>query len=194
MNFIKFVFSLGILLTIISCETVTKQSCRETNWKSEGYQAASNGERADKNLIAECTQLSGKNVMDDYTNGYAEGIQKFCTKSFGLYWAREGNRYQNICPASLENDFLVGYSQGKMEKKQLDMQERYSESIVKKNSAFEKILTRDSCNFDSDCTKKASCDYVTASTDKKCSNSDKKCTFDSDCDQKFKCEQSLCRW
>lgn len=186
---------IGISFVLTSCATYNKESCAEKNWLRAGYENAAKGFKADRYAIQECSSFMDKTkMMDQYSQGYAAGLEKFCTYEFGLYWGRQGSEYRATCPKSLENKFLAGYSQGKLDYDKLQIEQKNVDSQVEANQAFTQALTKNKCTFDSDCEKAGHCEYNLQKGKRFCLNSSHTCTFDSDCATKGKCDDSYCQW
>lgn len=65
---------------------------------------------------------SGDNFSRDLCEGpsinsilarHAQGIRDYCSKANSFNAGSSGKKYQNVCPANLEKDFLPGYKRGR---------------------------------------------------------------------------------
>ena len=150
------------------------------------------GHRYSEALLQRCQAAGVKVDREAYLDGFTAGAKRFCTYEYGLKFGREGQEYKGSCPPSLESAFLSGYNQGKLEKDNLDIQNKQLEVISNAVAKNPHPYERRSCTFDSDCTKKDICDFN--SGNRSCRIAKKSCTFDSDCEVKGVCDQSYCRW
>lgn len=53
---------------------------------------------------------------------HAQGIRDYCSKANSVAAGASGKKYQNVCPVSLEKDFLPGYRRGR---------KKYVETVIK---------------------------------------------------------------
>lgn len=89
--------------------------CQNRLWSELGYQSALDGEpieSAYQSAKQDCSDKNGVNKKK-HADGYAKGLEKFCTQSYGRQFAKAGMVYQSTCPKNLESAFLVGYESGR---------------------------------------------------------------------------------
>lgn len=213
MKFNKFFLVLflgfGLASGCAQMEEHHRNTCQSTNWKQLGFDHSAQGKEKDASQIRNCESYAGKNIVNDYADGYTQGLKKFCTYEFGVYWGRNGKDYAQTCPAELENNFLSGYSKGKLEYDKLQLQKSYVES-TKPGAGFNtgggiadggytqppahQTPTK-SCFMDSDCVIADKCIQPSGTkfmSDRICEHSHFKCTLNSDCELRGRCEKKLC--
>lgn len=199
-----------MLVVLSSCESMEesrRQNCKEQNWQTDGFSHASNGQKPDTHEAQYCAPYVGDKAKAQYLDGYASGLQKFCTYEYGLYWGREGKSYSNTCPAKFESPFLSGYSKGKLEYDQLQIQKTQVDALVKLAEPKPIIIQHGQqmpaippkgCFSSFDCEIKDKCiqdPQSRFSTDRICQKRPgKKCFSDWDCEIKGSCEDKLCKF
>ena len=108
----------------------TAKECATTNWRQKGFELAESGEKVSTSYRARSCTESNPQYLTDYNAGFSEGVKKFCTQDHGLYWGRKDADYKKgFCPRPQDNNFLVGYSQGKLENERLAIQKRNTEAL-----------------------------------------------------------------
>jgi len=61
---------------------------------------------------SDCAEYAVIPSRQDYQLGYQQGLTQFCTRASGFFYGKKGSKYQGICPAALEVEFLDGYNPG----------------------------------------------------------------------------------
>ena len=77
---------------------------------ADGQFGVPTSSRAD--LFAQCTELGAPANVALYRRGHEEGLLDYCTDARGYEWGYEDRTYRNVCPPTLEPDFLAGYARG----------------------------------------------------------------------------------
>ncbi len=107
------------LLGLAGCATMSVEErtafCANTDWQRYGVNDGRLGiPSSDRgNLIADCAKLGRPVDVTAYQAGRAEGLREYCTVENGYQVGYSGQRYQSVCPPSLETDFLQGYAKGR---------------------------------------------------------------------------------
>lgn len=112
-SFLLILISLTLLLG--GCATLNETQCVQADWFMLGASDARNGytiQRIDQHQQA-CSKHGIRIDPRAYEAGYGEGLKDFCVPTKGFSQGRNGNDYQNQCPAPLERDFLRGYDLGR---------------------------------------------------------------------------------
>lgn len=113
------VFRFGALILILSflsaCASMSEQECLTANWFDRGYRDGLNGEPLSRlaDHYEACAKVGVSPNQTLYQTGRNQGIINYCTPSNGLDRGRQGQGYQNVCPAHLERQFLRSYYEGK---------------------------------------------------------------------------------
>jgi hypothetical protein len=100
---------------LAACSTTEKLPCDTTDWYELGRRHGSRGAPDDesKKLNPSCKNEDEKaDALALYENGRSLGLAEYCTESNGFEMGRTGQTYSKVCPAVLEEAFLVGYNRG----------------------------------------------------------------------------------
>ena len=93
---------------------VTEEICSTRDWQTLGYRDAVNGLRSSA-LLSHQESCARHGVVADrsaYMTGWQEGLAEYCQADNGFTVGLEGYDYRNICPDSVESEFLVQYRRG----------------------------------------------------------------------------------
>lgn len=102
-------------LMLGGCATMSPDECRTADWYLIGELDARSGRTAAHfaNRDRACLEAGYPADQQSWREGWEQGLSVFCTAPQGFRFGREGSRYEPICPAALEPDFLVGYDLGR---------------------------------------------------------------------------------
>lgn len=122
---------LGISFLVSGCATTyNKEICAKIDWNKSGYEDAMKGAKLNRAAIKGCSEhVDYEKTATAYTEGYASGLEKFCTKERGQYWGSLGNRYQDTCPLVLEKNFLSGYLIGNQQYEAAEIERKRIEGL-----------------------------------------------------------------
>ena len=105
------VFMAGIMA---GCASMSENECRVADWRMVGYEDGARGRGGD--AIGTHRRACAKaNVTPDfsaYEEGRRDGLRQFCHPANGYQIGRGGVRYTGVCPADLEDEFLIAYREG----------------------------------------------------------------------------------
>lgn len=106
--------ALGAVL-LGGCAAMSAEECRTVDWYEQGMRDALNGYgRSRIGVLREaCAEAGVTPDVTRYEQGWAHGIQQFCTPANGARWGRQGHDYNNTCPPELEAEFLGPYQAGR---------------------------------------------------------------------------------
>jgi hypothetical protein len=97
------------------CAAMNKQECLVGDWHTVGFEDGAKGVNVTR--IADyrkaCAKYSVAPDLDSYRGGYELGLQTYCQESNGFRIGSSGGRYQGVCPAALEQQYLQGYRPGR---------------------------------------------------------------------------------
>ncbi|MBX2882650.1 MAG: DUF2799 domain-containing protein [Granulosicoccus sp.] len=103
------------LLLLSGCATLDKSECLRGDWTTVGYKDGKRGLDPDQQM-ARHTKACGKHDISPdralYDEGFAQGLQVYCTPESGYELATDEKEYRGVCPASLEGSFLESYIAG----------------------------------------------------------------------------------
>ncbi|QLY24823.1 DUF2799 domain-containing protein [Bdellovibrio sp. KM01] len=177
-----------VSLLLTSCAALEqnyKNTCASYDWEAMGSRDALAGESMQSSVLSQCMQHGIPATRTAYDQGYARGLMQFCTYEYGIYWGREGKDYENTCTPSVANNFLAGYSKGKMEYQRLQVAKAQVVAIQRASGQ--------SCTFDSDCEIKIECKMSSSAPySRQCAGNGKTCNFDSDCTLPGSCSFNTC--
>ena len=109
-----FVCLIVIALTS-GCASMSKDECLTADWRAIGFEDGAKG--LDSSAIARHRKACAKaGVTADFAaweDGRRQGVRQFCTPARGYDFGHRGGNYTGVCPADLEEDFLVAFSEGR---------------------------------------------------------------------------------
>ena len=111
--------SLNIVLAMATvilsgCATMSEDECLTVDWTAIGYEDGSRGYTADR-LGSHRKACAKHGVTPDfaaYQRGHAEGVEDFCQPGRAFSYGESGGRYNGICPADMEPEYLEAYNAG----------------------------------------------------------------------------------
>ncbi len=114
MNSIKLFLLASVTIVLASCASLSKSECLSSDWQAIGYKDGSWGRDAShvKKHGETCSELGVE--LDDaaYKTGYEAGLTTFCTADKGYWLGETGQKYKDVCPPELADDYLRGYNKG----------------------------------------------------------------------------------
>lgn len=104
-----------IALSLSGCAGMDLAECSAADWRMIGFEDGTAGKTQASigEYRRECAEHGITPDLALYRQGYAEGVENFCSESRGFDYGRRGGSYQGVCPAELEPDFMAGYSLGR---------------------------------------------------------------------------------
>ncbi|CAD7028020.1 hypothetical protein REJC140_02574 [Pseudorhizobium endolithicum] len=106
----------AVLMSLASCNTMSKEECRVADWAVVGDTDGAAGYDPQSRFADHVRSCSKSGSVPDQTRwyeGYQAGIRRFCTPLNGASTGEAGRTYHNVCPAETAADFMRGYSLGK---------------------------------------------------------------------------------
>ena len=103
------------LFLMQGCATLSKEECQVADWHMIGYEDGFRGfatQRISKHREA-CAKHGIAPDFEGYMAGHREGVRQYCVPARGFSLGRNGKRYNGVCPADLENAFLVAFDDGR---------------------------------------------------------------------------------
>lgn len=103
------------MLLLGACATMTPDECRVADWYLIGEldARAGLGPSHFANRDRACREAGFPADQTSWRAGWDHGLTVFCTVGQGFRFGREGRRYDSICPAALEPEFLRGFDVGR---------------------------------------------------------------------------------
>lgn len=106
---------LAAALALAGCATLNESECRTADWFQLGARDGADGTA--RTRIEEHRQACAEFGLaaDDaaWFQGYAAGLQDYCTADNGYRVGRRGGYYGRVCPAPEERAFLDAYELGR---------------------------------------------------------------------------------
>ena len=104
-----------IAAQVAGCAGMSEQECVALDWRAAGFEdgAAGRAERAIGNYRNSCGQYGIAPDLDLYRQGHSEGVETYCRPARGFEAGRRGARYLGVCPAGVENEFLMAFNEGR---------------------------------------------------------------------------------
>lgn len=96
------------------CASMSGDECVTSDWQMIGFEDGSRGYGAER--LGEHRKACAKHGitpdLQAYRHGHEEGLRDFCQPSRGFNLGTRGGRYNGVCSAELEGDFLEAYRAG----------------------------------------------------------------------------------
>lgn len=105
-----------ILLSLVSCNSMSKDECRVADWRVIGETDGAAGHNPQGRFADHVKSCARIGIAPDQTiwhEGFQTGIRRYCTPLGGAGAGEAGKSYNNACPPELEGDFMRGYVVGK---------------------------------------------------------------------------------
>ncbi len=116
MRYLIFGGMAAVLLSLASCNTMSKDECRVADWRVVGDTDGAAGHDPQSRFADHVRSCAKSGATPDQTlwyEGYQTGIRRYCTPLGGASAGESGRTYHNVCPPELNSDFMRGYSLGK---------------------------------------------------------------------------------
>ena len=104
------------LLALGSCATMSEEQCLAGAWSERGYADGAEGlptSRLD-DYSETCAEQGVTPDAPAYLDARESGLVAYCTPRRGFRAGRDGASYGGVCPAPLEQDFLLAYEDGRI--------------------------------------------------------------------------------
>jgi hypothetical protein len=108
------ILSLISLLGLGGCATMSADECVTSDWHAIGYEDGARGYTADQlgNRRKACAKHGITPDFAAYQAGREQGLRQYCQPSRGFSLGAGGARYNGVCPADMEADFVDAYNSG----------------------------------------------------------------------------------
>lgn len=107
--------SLGVLLVLGGCSSMSKSQCRGYDWQTVGHRDGLEGAKPAALLRYQdaCLKHGVTPDRDAYLAGWNEGVVQYCQPGNAFVVGTRGAGYGNVCPSHLQDDFRAAYSDGR---------------------------------------------------------------------------------
>jgi hypothetical protein len=108
------VISVISLLGLSGCASMSADECVTSDWHAIGYEDGARGYTADQlgNRRKACAKHGVTPDFESYQAGRKEGLRQYCQPSRGFSLGAGGSRYNGVCPADLESEFVDAFNSG----------------------------------------------------------------------------------
>ena len=101
-------------LAMSGCASMSEDQCALSDWSAVGYEDGSRGYSSDRfgSYRKACAKHGVAPDFRAYQEGRDEGLVEYCRPSRGYNLGVSGGRYNGVCDAALEEEFLDAYRVG----------------------------------------------------------------------------------
>jgi hypothetical protein len=102
------------LFVVSGCASMSGDECAMSDWHTIGFEDGAQGFTAERlgNHRKACAKHGVAPDFEQYKAGRTEGLRQFCQPSRGFSLGANGGRYNGVCPADMEIDFVDAYNSG----------------------------------------------------------------------------------
>lgn len=110
----RFLLPVLSLLALSGCATMSGDECLTSDWQTIGYEDGLRGYTADRigQHRKACAKHGVTPNLSAYTAGRDRGLGEYCQPSRGFSVGSSGSRYNGVCVAHYEADFVEAYNAG----------------------------------------------------------------------------------
>jgi len=108
------ILSLVSVLGLSGCATMSADECVTSDWHAIGYEDGARGYTADQlgNRRKACAKHGITPDFAAYQAGREQGLRQYCQPSRAFNLGAGGARYNGVCPADMEADFVDAFNSG----------------------------------------------------------------------------------
>jgi len=98
----RFLPAVALLTFLAACASLTEEQCRSGDWSAIGFNDGINGRAADfiANHFEACAELGISPDVRAWQIGREQGLLRYCTPDNAYITGRNGERFNQVCPAS----------------------------------------------------------------------------------------------
>lgn len=96
------------------CATMSADECTMSDWHTIGFEDGAQGHTAERlgSHRKACAKHGVAPDFEEYQAGRKQGLRQFCQPSRGFSLGANGGKYNGVCPADLEIEFIDAYNSG----------------------------------------------------------------------------------
>ena len=100
---------------LAGCAGLSEEECLSMDWETVGFEDGARGRPVQtiSNYRQACGEHGVTADLNGYRSGHSQGVEVYCRPGRGFEEGRRGARYQGVCPADFEPDFLAAYNSGR---------------------------------------------------------------------------------
>ena len=97
------------------CAGMDRKECQLADWRAVGYEDGSRGLASSRfgEYRRECSDHGVAPDFNAYQAGREAGLAEYCQPSRGFQEGARGAVYAGVCPAELEDAFVINYDRGR---------------------------------------------------------------------------------
>ena len=101
-------------MVISGCASMSSEECANSDWRAVGFEDGSRGYTSDRfaSHRKACAKHGITADFGAYQQGRTDGLVEFCQPTRGFNLGASGGRYQGVCAADVEPEFLDAYRVG----------------------------------------------------------------------------------
>jgi len=106
---------LAVIAALTGCAGLSEEECLSMDWETVGFEDGARGRPVQTigNYRQACGEHGVTADLNGYRSGHSQGVESYCRPVRGFDEGRRGARYQGVCPADFEPDFLEAYNSGR---------------------------------------------------------------------------------
>jgi len=103
-----------VILVLAGCASMSSDECASSDWSAVGFEDGARGYTSDhfSNHRKACAKHGITADFGAYQQGRTSGLVEFCQPGRGYNYGASGGRYNGVCAAELEPQFLDAYRAG----------------------------------------------------------------------------------
>lgn len=108
-------YALALVVLVLSgCASMSSDECASSDWSAVGFEDGARGYTSDQfsNHRKACAKHGITADFGAYQQGRTSGLVEFCQPGRGYNYGASGGRYNGVCAAELEPQFLDAYRAG----------------------------------------------------------------------------------
>ena len=104
----------ALILGLSGCASMSANECALSDWSAIGFEDGSRGYSSDHfaQRRKACAKHGVTANFQEYQQGRSQGLREFCQPARGFTYGESGGRYNGVCPAELEGEFVEAYNTG----------------------------------------------------------------------------------
>ncbi len=108
------IFMALALVGLSGCASMSADECALSDWSAVGYEDGARGYTSDRfgQHRKACAKHGVSVDFQAYQSGREQGLAEFCQPGRGFTYGVNGGRYNGVCSADLEAEFVEAYNVG----------------------------------------------------------------------------------
>lgn len=108
------IFAAFLLVGLSGCASMNADECAASDWSAIGYEDGARGYTTEQfsGRRKACAKHGITADFQAYQRGREQGLESFCQPGRGFSFGANGGRYNGVCSADLEPQFLDAYNAG----------------------------------------------------------------------------------